>query len=132
MLLASVYMNAFMHTLDLFGLPASRRAVWLCNYRPGLQAYLNRRGLGSKLYAKGHYGWGPTTWRANLNVLIQQFRREEPVVVLEGSLRVQHLAIAKSFRKEAFGDLWVELIHTKWSGYRLNLSAWWVPYTDVY
>jgi hypothetical protein len=61
-----------------------------------------------------------------------QFDREQPVVVLEGSLRYQHLAIAKGFRKEAFGDLWATLTHDGWTGTRLNLSAWWVPYTGVY
>ncbi|GBF07854.1 hypothetical protein DAERI_180045 [Deinococcus aerius] len=125
------------NSIWFFKLPNKQRATNPWNYASGLQTYLDRRNQGLtnkyKLAAKSHYGWGPIAWGRTLDILKQQFSREQPVVGLEFSLGIQHSGVLKSFNWDPFGDLWADLQYGPVSGRTsLNLSAWWVPIAGVY
>lgn len=107
------------------GLRGQQRATWPSNYAPGLNKYLNRRGV--PLVAKTTWGWGTTTWSTSLRVLKSNYNKSNPtpVVAFEGSISTQHLGMTKGFDKDPFGGLHAKLLAPLRGKSSLNLSAWW-------
>lgn len=126
-------MGAFSKIWGIIPLPQQQRATWPWNYTSGLNNYLRARGVNN-LTAQGIWGYAPFVWQsiqANLRTHFQN-ASNEPIVGLYVGANVQHLFVVKGYRKEAFGDLWVQLQRPLGSITELNLSAWWVPVSGAY